>query len=217
MDKPIHEYWSIRLVQVKQALEANNFEVHLAEDGETARTIVLNEIVPKLKAKTMSWGGSTGFKDIGLYEALKDSGDYDIIDTYDKSISPEEVVERRRQGLIADVYFSGTNALTEDGKLVNLDMYGNRVAALAFGPKNVIVIAGRNKVVQSLEEAVFRVKNYAAPVNAMRLEKKTPCIKTSYCEECKSSDRICNVWTINEKSFPKGRIIVVLINEDLGF
>jgi hypothetical protein len=96
-------------------------------------------------------------------------------------------------------------------------MIGNRVGAITFGPKHVVILVGRNKIVASLDEALFRVKNYAAPVNAMRLNKKTPCVKTSYCEECKSPDRICNYWTITEKSFPKGRLKVILINQDLGF
>jgi len=111
---------------------------------------------------------------------------------------------------------TGTNAVTETGMLVNLDMLGNRVAALTFGPKDVIVLVGRNKIVADLEEAMMRIKNYAAPANVQRLGMKTPCAKTSYCEECKSKDRICNTWTITEKSFPKGRVKVVLINEDLG-
>jgi len=80
----------------------------------------------------------------------------------------------------------------------------------------VVILVGRNKIVSELDDAMYRIKNYAAPLNAMRLEKKTPCVKTSYCEDCKSPDRICNVWTITEKSFPKGRIRVVLINQDLG-
>jgi anion-transporting ArsA/GET3 family ATPase len=95
-------------------------------------------------------------------------------------------------------------------------MIGNRVGALNFGPKNVVVLVGRNKVVPDLESAMRRIKNYSAPVNAMRLDKQTPCVKTSYCQECKSPDRICNVWTITEKSFPKRRIKVVLINQDMG-
>jgi hypothetical protein len=107
--------------------------------------------------------------------------------------------------------------VTETGQLVNLDMYGNRIAAITFGPKHVIILVGRNKIVADMEEAVSRIKNYAAPVNAMRLGKKTPCAKSGLCEDCKSPDRICNTWTITEKSFPKGRVKIVLINEDLGF
>ena len=118
--------------------------------------------------------------------------------------------------LLADLFITGTNAVTETGKLVNLDMTGNRVASITFGPKNVILLVGRNKVVPDLEDAMLRVKNYTAPVNAMRLDMKTPCVSTSFCEECKSPSRICNTWTITEKSFPKGRNKIVLINADLG-
>ena len=107
--------------------------------------------------------------------------------------------------------------MTETGKLVNLDMYGNRIAAITFGPKNVIILVGRNKIVTDVEEAISRIKNYAAPVNSMRLDKKTPCVKSAICEDCKSPERICNTWAITEKSFPKGRTKIVLINEELGF
>jgi hypothetical protein len=153
---------------------------------------------------------------IGLLQTFKGRTDIALIDTLDKQIPAEEQVERRRQALLVDLFITGSNAVTEDGQLVNLDMFGNRVAALTFGPRHVVVVAGRNKIVPSLDDAMFRVKNIAAPANAMRLDKKTPCVKTSYCEECKSPDRICNTWTITEKSYPKGRVKVVLINQDLG-
>ena len=117
---------------------------------------------------------------------------------------------------MVDLFITGTNAVTETGQLVNLDMLGNRVAALTFGPKNVILFIGRNKLVADVEEAMYRVKSYVAPTNAMRLDMKTPCVKTSYCEECNSPARICNTWTITEKSLPKGRVKIVLINQDLG-
>jgi L-lactate utilization protein LutB len=217
MDKPIEHFWHRRLNDLKKALEANNFEVFLAENTTEAHKIVLEEILPKLGAKSVAWGGSLTFGATGLYEALKNNAELNVIDTYDKSIPLEDMLERRRSALNVDLFFTGTNAVTETGELVNLDMIGNRVAAIVFGPKNVIVLVGRNKIVPDLDEAIFRVKNYSAPVNAMRLDKKTPCAETSYCEDCKSPDRICNAWSIVEKSFPKGRIKVVLIDENLGF
>lgn len=217
MDKPIEHYWHRRLADLKKALESNNFEVFLAEDESEARKIVLDDILPKLGAKSVAWGGSLTFGATGLYEILKDDPTLDVIDTYDRTIPAEEMLERRRKALLADLFITGTNAVTEGGELVNLDMIGNRVAAIVFGPRNVIVLIGRNKVVSDLDEAVFRVKNYSAPVNAMRLDKKTPCTETAYCEDCKSPDRICNAWSIVEKSFPKGRIKVILINGNLGF
>ncbi|MBW1766756.1 MAG: lactate utilization protein [Deltaproteobacteria bacterium] len=216
MEKPIEHYLQARLTDIKEALEANNFEVFLAENATRAKEIVKEEILPRTGAKSISWGGSMTFIATSLYEAIKDSPDLEVLDVFDKNIPDEEKQELRRRSLLVDLYITGTNAITETGQLVNLDMYGNRVAAITFGPKHVVILVGRNKIVPDLEEAIFRVKNYAAPVNAIRLDKKTPCVKTSYCEECSSPDRICNTWTITEKSFPKGRVKVVLINEDLG-
>jgi L-lactate utilization protein LutB len=217
MDKPIENYWRLRLADLKTALESNNFDVYLAEDCEAACSIVLKDILPKLNARSASWGGSVTFQvATGLYEKLKESPDLELLDTYDKNIPDSQKQELRRQALLVDLFITGTNAITENGQLVNLDMFGNRVGAITFGPKWVIILVGRNKLVANLDEAMYRVKNYAAPTNAMRLDKKTPCVKTSFCEECKSPDRICNTWTITEKSFPKGRVKIVLINEDLG-
>jgi L-lactate utilization protein LutB len=216
MDKPITNYWNKRLTDLKAALESNNFEVFLADNKDEAFKIVTEDIIPPLNARTISWGGSMTFKATGLYKDLKTNSNLEVLDTFDKKIPQEEKNELRRQALLVDLFITGTNAVTENGQLVNLDMIGNRVGALTFGPKWVIILVGRNKIAADLDEAMFRVKNYVAPVNSMRLDKKTPCVKTSYCEECKSPDRICNTWTITEKSFPKGRVKVVLINEDLG-
>ncbi len=217
MKKPIEEYWKVRLTLVKKALQGNNFEVFVADSAARAGKIVLEQILPKTGAKSVSWGGSLTFADTGLYHAMKTKRGLEVLDTFDKKRPRKELQELRRQALLVDLFITGTNAVTEEGQLVNLDMYGNRVGAIAFGPKHVIVLVGRNKIVPDLDAAMFRIKDYAAPVNAMRLDKKTPCVKTSFCAECSSPGRICNVWTITEKSFPKGRIKVVLINEDLGF
>jgi L-lactate utilization protein LutB len=214
MDRPIEGFWKIRMAEVKTALEANNFEVFLAEKKEDAYKIVMEKLIPQLSPKTISWGGSMTLRETGLYQTLSDGTDVQVVDTFEDKLSAEEKDQRRRQALHSDLFITGTNAVTESGQLVNLDMIGNRVAALTFGPRWVVV--GRNKIVPDLEDAMFRIKNYAAPANSMRLDKKTPCVKTSYCEECKSPDRICNTWTITEKSFPVSRVKVVLINEDLG-
>ena len=216
MDKPIENYWQRRLADVKLALEENNFEVYLAESTDHAKTIVLEDLLPKLNPKTISWGGSMTFTDSGLYRELNENSDLEILDTFDKKLPDEQKHELRRKALLVDLFITGTNAITESGQLVNLDMIGNRVGALTFGPKWVTLIVGRNKIVTNLDEAMYRVKNYVAPTNSMRLDKKTPCVKTSYCEECKSPDRICNTWTITEKSFPRGRVKVIIINADLG-
>ena len=216
MDNPLDNYWRIKLENVKKSLEENNFDVFLAESYAQVKSIVVDTIIPRLKPSSMSWGGSMTFVASGLYEDLKKSEGITVLDTFDKTVPAAEDMERRRQSLLVDLYITGTNALTEDGMLVNLDMIGNRIGALTFGPKNVILIIGRNKVVRDLEEAMARVKDIAAPANAMRLDKKTPCTKTASCHECKSPGRICNTWTITQKSFPKGRVKIILLNADSG-
>lgn len=216
MKNPIDNYWKLKLENVKEALESNNFEVFIADNSEEASKIVLEKIIPNANIKSISWGGSMTFVGTGLYDALKDQEKFKILDTYDKSLSNDEKTQLRREALLTDLFVTGTNALTEDGCLVNLDMIGNRVGALTFGPKYVLVLTGRNKIVPDIDTAMERIKNYVAPTNAMRLDMKTPCVKTGECSECKASARICNSWTITQKSFPQKRVKIVLINEDQG-
>lgn len=215
-DTPAEKWWAMRLGEVAGALQQNNFEVFVAADSREAGQIFLNEILPATDAKTVSFGGSMTLVATGVVDAVRVDDSLEVIDTFDKSVTPAESMERRRQALLSDVFLTGTNALTECGKLVNLDMIGNRVGAINFGPKHVVLFIGRNKLVEDVAVAMDRIKNYASPANTMRLDKKTPCKMTSHCSDCSSPDRICNVWTITEKSFPKGRIRVVLINEDCG-
>ena len=216
MKNPIDNYWKLKLENVKEALESNNFEVFIADNSEEASKIVLEKILPNENIKSMSWGGSMTFVGTGLYDSLKDKKEFKILDTFDKSLSNDEKTQLRREALLTDLFVTGTNALTEDGCLVNLDMIGNRVGALTFGPKYVLILTGRNKIVPDIDTAMERIKNYVAPTNAMRLDMKTPCVKTGECSECKASARICNTWTITQKSFPQKRVKIVLINEDLG-
>ena len=216
MKNPIDNFWKLKLENVKASLESNNFEVFIADTSKEASKTVLENIISAMNIKSISWGGSMTFVGTGLYDALKDQKDFKVLDTYDKSLSNDEKTQLRREALLTDLFITGTNSVTEDGYLVNLDMVGNRVGALTFGPKNVLVLTGRNKIVPDIESAMDRIKNYVAPANVMRLDMKTPCIKTGECSECKSSARICNTWTITQKSFPKKRVKIVLINEDLG-
>ena len=216
MKNPIDNFWKFKLENVKESLESNNFEVFIADNSVDASKIVLEKIIPAIDIKSISWGGSMTFVGTGLYDTLKDQKDFKVLDTFDKYLSNDEKSQLRREALLTDLFITGTNAITEDGCLVNLDMIGNRVGALTFGPKNVLILTGRNKIVPDIESAMERIKNYVAPANVMRLDMRTPCIKTGECSECKSSARICNTWTITQKSFPQKRIKVVLINEDLG-
>lgn len=217
MSMLVDEFWEKKLENVKLNFEANNFYAYVAEDEYDAEKIVMDQIIPRVLPKSMSWGGSLTFQTSGLYEKLRDVEGIEVIDTFDKSFSPEEILERRRQSLLTDIYITGTNAILEKGSLVNLDMMGNRVAGITFGPRNVVILAGRNKIVADMDSAIKRIKKYSAPINTRRLEKKTPCAKTSECSDCSSPERICNTWTVHEKSFPEGRINVILINKDLGF
>jgi L-lactate utilization protein LutB len=217
MDNHLKQYWELRLEKCRKSLAANNFTTYLASDRRDAKRIALEAILPGIEAKTASWGDSMTLHATEILEEIKRNPEIDVIETFAENVPRGELIERRRQALLTDLFFTGSNAVTETGQLVNLDMIGNRTGAITFGPLNVIIFAGRNKIVPDVAAAMERIKSYAAPANAIRHSGwKTPCRKTSYCADCKSPDRICNTWTITEKSFPKGRIRVVLINEDLG-
>ncbi|MGC8718949.1 MAG: lactate utilization protein [Thermodesulforhabdaceae bacterium] len=213
---PLETYWQVKLDVVKQNLMDNGFDAFVVPSKSAAKDLVMGEIVPSIKPASISFGGSMTVVETGVYEAVKNLAGVEVIDTYDYSLPPDERIERRRRALLVDLFITGTNALVETGELVNLDGMGNRVAAMTFGPKFVVIICGRNKIVPDLESAIMRIRHYAAPANAIRLSRKTPCTKTSVCDDCSSPDRICNVWSIIEKSSPKGRIKVVLVNEDMG-
>ncbi|WP_321404741.1 lactate utilization protein [Maridesulfovibrio sp.] len=215
--KPVQTFWDIKLGEIKEVFEDNGYETYIAKNQNAAAALVLDKIIPKLKPKSISFGGSMTVVESGLFDKIKQLQKVKVIDTYDVQPPMAERIERRRQSLLSDLFITSANAFTEEGELVNLDGTGNRVAAMAFGPRNVVVIVGRNKLCADLDAAVSRVKEYAAPVNAMRLKRKTPCAVTGKCQDCNSKDRICNVWAITEKSSPKGRIHVVFVNEDLGF
>lgn len=216
MSDYLAQFWSKRLHKAQEGLENNNFETYLVDDLAQARKTILNVILPAVNPEVVAWGGSVTLSASGVMDALRQRKDLRVLDVSAPSLSRDQKLELRRQALLCDLYFTGTNALTESGQLINLDMYGNRVGALVFGPRHVVVLVGRNKLCVDVEEAMLRVKGFVAPANAARLKMKTPCVKTGFCEDCKSPERICNTWTITEKSFPKGRIKVVLINEDLG-
>jgi L-lactate utilization protein LutB len=217
MENPAKNFWKIRLESLKAVLEDNHFSVYIAADAGAAKQIFLDSILPETNAASVSWGGSMTASKTGLFDTLKERSDIEVIDSFEKGISPEESWQRRRRAFLVDLYLTGTNAVTDAGQLVNLDRTGNRVAATIFGPKHVVVFTGRNKIVPTLEDAFMRVKTLAAPMNAIRLDMKTPCAKTAACQDCSGADRLCNAWAITEKSYPKGRIKVILIDQDLGY
>ncbi|MBW2610766.1 MAG: lactate utilization protein [Deltaproteobacteria bacterium] len=216
MTMQINRYWQKRLSNCKISLEKNNFDAYIAETPSDAKTIVVDKILPLIDIKSVSWGDSLTLYSTEILEYFRSKSGIKLIETFAENISREKRMERRRKAILTDLFFTGTNAVVDSGMLVNLDMIGNRVGGITFGPKYVVIMVGRNKIVQNLDEAMKRIKNIAAPQNALRHSIKTPCVKTSYCMDCKSPDRICNIWTIHEKSYPKGRIKVILINQDLG-
>jgi len=195
-------------------LEKRRMAGSYAVGAEQARDEVL-EMIPS--GATIFRCGSMTALGMGLWEALEARPDVTVIDPYKPELPPEEAMELRRQGMIADVMIASSNAITLDGKLVNLDGMGNRVAAMAFGPKKVILVVGMNKVASDLETAVARVKHYAAPINSIRYGMKTPCVENGLCSDCKSPQRICNMWSTIEGHMIKDRIHVKLVGEHLGY
>ena len=217
MPSPIDTYWQLRLEHCKEALEKNRFEVFVTADIQSAGAVFLNQVLPSLEVKVVSWGDSMTLLATGVLDTIRADHGIRVIETFDPQLSQQERLERRRQALLADLFFTGSNAVTETGLLVNLDMVGNRVAGITFGPRTVVLFIGRNKIVPTVDDAMQRVNRYAAPANAIRHPGlKTPCMKTAVCADCRSPDRICNTWCITERSFPEGRIKIILINRDLG-
>ena len=168
------------------------------------------------EGSTVGWGGCMSAEQIGLVEAVR-SGNFNTIDR-DTAKTPEERVDLMRKALLSDVFLTGANAISLDGQMVNVDGNGNRVAAIVYGPKSVIVVAGMNKVMDTLEDAVTRARTVAAPINKQRFPNApTPCLVTGSCANCKSEGSICNQILITRSTRPAGRIKFLLVGEDLGF
>lgn len=191
-------------------MKARFMEPYFCETKEDA----LNKALELIKeGTTVSWGGTMTMKEIGLDTALK-NGNYTVLDRE----NAKEGQDIAREAFFADYYIMSANAICDDGQLINIDGNGNRCAALIFGPKNVIVIAGMNKVVQGYENALNRARTVAAPINVQRFpDKVTGCSKTGKCTDCKSPDTICCNIVTTRISRPQGKIKVILVNEDLGF
>jgi len=195
-------------------LEKRRMAGSYAATSEQAREEIL-AMIPE-GASVFRCGSMTAVG-INLWESIAALPGVELIDPYQAGLSPEEGLELRRKGLTADFMIASSNAITLDGKLVNLDGMGNRVAAMIFGPKKVILVVGMNKVAPDVESAMSRVKHYAAPVNTIRINMDTPCVKTGLCSDCRSPQRICNMWSIIEGHMIKDRIHVKLVGENLGY
>ena len=198
--------------RVVKALQSRFFEAwYFSEPAEAVEKVF--SLIPK--TDTVSWGGSLTAVELNLNKMAAERGNK-VIDR-DTATTPAERTELMRQALLCDTFLAGTNALTEDGQLVNIDGVGNRVAAMTFGPRQVIVVAGMNKVAKTLEDAFVRAKTIAATLNIQRFPNlKTPCIESGSCADCLSPDTICSYVVRTRICKPAGRIKVILIGKDMG-
>lgn len=194
-------------------LKKNNFAVHTADTKEEGAQIVCSLIED---GATIGVGGSVTIDQLDILDGLDAKGH--LIFNHNKpGLSPQTVLDYRRRELTCDVFLMSTNALTETGELVNVDGVGNRVAALTFGPKRVVVVAGTNKIVSDFHAGIERIKTIVAPLNNKRLKKDMPCTKVGHCVDCQLPGRICNVTVVTKKRPPLTDVHVVLINEELGY
>jgi len=197
---------------VVKALKNRFFEAWYVDDSAAAMEKIMS-LIPG--DHTVAWGGSSTLDEIGIKEKLEQAG-YKTLDR-DKAPNREERVEIMRQALLCDTFLTGCNAISADGQLVNIDGFGNRVAAMIFGPRQVIVIAGMNKIAKTLDDAVVRARTIAAPLNIQRFpNSKTPCNETGSCTNCTSPDSICSFMVTTRLCKPAGRIKVILVGEELG-
>ena len=212
MDNNIKWVNEVKINRTIEALRKNNMEGYLINTE--------NELIHKIQelvneGSKVSLGGSMTLFETKIMEHLR-SGRYELLDRYKEGLTADEIKEIYRKSFFCDAYFTSTNAITEEGELYNVDGNGNRVAAMLYGPDKVIVIAGVNKIVKDINEAIYRVENLAAPANAKRLNRKTPCTVTGKCMNCNSPERICREYTVIRKPVPN-RIFVLLLNEEYGY
>ena len=181
----------------------------------TAKEAVEKALSLMPEGSSITWGGSVSIMESGLLDAVR-QGNYEIIDR-DTATTPEDARMMYAKQVMADFYLMSSNAITMNGELVNIDGRSNRISCLCWGPQNVIVLAGMNKVTPDVESAIARVRNIAAPPNAVRLNKNTPCSKTGKCGDCYSPECICSQVLVTRRSSTPNRIKVILVGEELGY
>ena len=194
------------------ALKKNNFEALFIPNSKAALEEVMKQIPD---GSTVGVGGSVTLAQIGILDALE-KRQIHLIWPVKQSKTMEERDELIRKSFSSDIFLSSTNAITEDGKLFNVDATGNRVGAMFVGSKKTIVVAGVNKIVKDLAAAEKRVKEWVAPQNIKRLNRKTPCAETGVCADCSSPDRICNIYVTLAKKPSRTDIVIILVGEKLG-
>lgn len=200
-------------LEVIGALQKNRFHAAFFKTTQEALEQLFADIP---RDATVGIAGSWTLQQLKVVEALEARGNV-VYCHHKPGLSPEEVLDTRRKQLTCDVFLTGSNAIVKDGRLVNTDATGNRVAAMIFGPKKVIVLAGVNKIVKNIEEAEARIRTTAAPLNNKRLNRPNPCVNTGRCMDCQGPSRLCNVTTVLHKCPPASNIHVFLIGEELGY
>ena len=213
MDKNLQELYTKKIGTVIRNLEKNNMKGTFLKDREELIAFLDERIKDKA---SVAVGGSMSLFELDLIGYLRNR-EVDFFDRYAEGITPERVKEVYRKSFTADFYLTSANALTLDGYIYNVDGTGNRVAAMLYGPDKVYVIVGANKLVGSIEEAVARVREIAAPANCIRLNRNTPCVVTGSCMDCHVPDRICNEYTLIKRQGVKDRIEVLLLPFELGY
>lgn len=212
MSEPQKLYYEKRGQILVQNLRSRHFEAYYCPTKADALEKAL-ELIPE--GASVAWGGTVSAQQIGLIDAVR-KGNYRVMDR-DTCATPQEREQMMKDSLFCDVYLTGANGLSLDGEMVNIDGTGNRVAAVIYGPGSVLVVAGMNKVMDTLEEAVRRARTVAAPMNKQRFGEGTPCAVTGKCGDCKTEKCICNQIVITRHCRPVGRIKFLLVGEDLGF
>ncbi len=213
MDQNVQWFYEKRAESVIEVLKKNRMQgIYLADADQVAPTVL--SLIPQ--GASVAMGGSMTMVETGVVEALR-QGPLRLIDRYEPGISPAETMARLKQGLGADVFVSGVNAVTEEGELVFVDATCNRVAPILFGPDKVILIAGCNKIVPNLAYAQERIRHFVAPTNARRIGRKTPCAVSGHCEDCSSPERICNATVVIHKQARPERLTVILVGTELGY
>ena len=208
-----HQFFQTKQMQrTRKALEKNGFNSLFVPDAKAALKAIL-DMIPD--GASVGIGGSMTLSQIGFFKEIKGRG-VNLINPLGKSVTPEERNQLTRKIFSCYYFLCSTNAITEEGQLYNVDATGNRVAAMFFGPKKTVVVCGINKIEKDMEEARKRVWNVAAPMNAKRLGRKTPCAETGVCSDCNSPERICNISVEIVKKPSRSDILVLLVGEPLG-
>ncbi|HPU29801.1 MAG TPA: lactate utilization protein [Syntrophorhabdaceae bacterium] len=202
------------LLKTVKALEDNFFVAKMFQDRHGLIEHVLKHIEEGMK---VGLGGSVTIRGLGLIEKIKEKGDILLLDHWKPDLTPQEITEIRTKQMTSDLFLTSANAITENGEIVNIDGIGNRVNAMTYGPKKVIIIAGINKIVPDINAAIDRIKRIAAPMNAKRLNLPLPCAETGHCHDCKSEKRICRILSILMKKPGQTDIHIYLTNEELGY